>query len=147
MTEAVRFQKRLSVRLLLWSTLSIVAGIILQSRRAPFWRAFGQQAIGWGAIDAGIALFGQRGLAQKLARGYANNEQAKDMRVLRALLWANAGLDVLYVAGGLQLMGTRSRTDAGGRGHGAGIVVQGAFLLIFDLVHALLVSRILRRNS
>ncbi len=141
MTDPVTFQKRLTALLLVWSALSVLVGALLQWPQAPFWRAFGQQAIGWGAIDAAIALFGRRGLDKKLARGYDAAEQAKDVRMLRRVLWANAGLDVLYIAGGLNLMRTRGRADARYRGHGAGIVVQGAFLLIFDLVHAMIAGR------
>lgn len=144
MTDSVIFQKRLTTRLLVWSALSVVAGAILQWAAAPFWRAFGQQGLGWGVIDAGIALLGQRGLTRKLARGYPASEQIKDTRMLRRVLWVNAGLDVLYVAGGLKLMDTGGRRDERARGHGAGIVLQGAFLLIFDLVHAVLARRILR---
>ncbi len=141
MTDPVTFQKRLTALLLVWSALSVLVGALLQWPQAPFWRAFGQQAIGWGAIDAAIALFGRRGLDKKLARGYDAAEQAKDVRMLRRVLWANAGLDVLYIAGGLNLMRTRGRADARYRGYGAGIVVQGAFLLIFDLVHAMIAGR------
>lgn len=146
MTDSVSFQQRLTARLLAWSALSLLAGAILQVPAAPFWRAFGQQAMGWGAIDAAIALFGRRGLNKKLAPGYAAEKQESDVRMLRRVLWVNAALDVLYIAGGLNLMRARGRTDARMRGHGAGIVVQGSFLLLFDLVHALLAGRILRRN-
>ena len=146
-TDPASFQKKLTARLLAWSALSIVAGALLQLAGAPFWRAFGQQALGWGAIDAIIALVGRRGLNGKLARGYSMEEQSKDTRMLRRVLWVNTGLDVLYIAGGLKLMRTRGRTDDRSKGHGAGIVVQGAFLFIFDLIHAVLVGRLLRREA
>lgn len=146
MTDSVNFQQRLTARLLTWSVLSLLVGALLQVPAAPFWRAFGQQAMGWGAIDAAIALFGRRGLNKKLVQEYAAEKQEQDVRMLRRVLWVNAGLDVLYVAGGINLMRTRGRDDARMRGHGAGVVVQGAFLLLFDLVHAVLAGRILRRN-
>ena len=79
--------------------------------------------------------------------GYTAEEQSKDTRMLRRVLWVNTGLDVLYIAGGLKLMRTRGRTDERSKGHGAGIVVQGAFLFIFDLIHAVLVGRLLRREA
>ena len=146
MTELVSFQQRLTARLLTWSALSLLVGALLQMPANPFWRAFGQQAMGWGAIDGAIALFGRRGLNKKLVREYAVEKQAQDVRMLRRVLWVNAGLDVLYVEGGLNLMRTRGRSDARMRGHGAGVVVQGAFLLLFDLVHAVFAGRILRRD-
>ncbi|HHW88105.1 MAG TPA: hypothetical protein GX400_18090 [Chloroflexi bacterium] len=135
MTNSEQFQRSVSNRLLLWSVLSIGGGALLQAARSPFWRAFGQQAIGWGAIDAALAIFGRRGLEQKVQRGYPPTEAAKDLRNLRRILWFNAGLDVLYMLGGLALF---RRDDETQRGHGAGILVQGLFLFKFDLIHALL---------
>ena len=137
MTDSERFQRTVSQRLLAWSILSIAGGALLQLARAPFWRAFGQQAIGWGAIDAALAIFGRRGLEQKVQRGYPPAEAAKDLRNLRRLLWFNAGLDVLYMLGGLVLF---RRNDEAQRGHGAGILFQGLFLFKFDLIHALLLT-------
>ncbi len=137
MTHSEQFQRTVSNRLLLWSVLSMVGGALLQTMRSPFWRAFGQQAIGWGAIDAALALFGRRGLEKKVQRGYPPAEAASDLRNLRRILWFNAGLDVLYMAGGLALF---RRDDEAQRGHGAGIAFQGLFLFKFDVIHALLVK-------
>lgn len=135
MTKSEQFQRTVSNRLLQWSAISIVVGLLLQRVRSPFWRAFGQQAIGWGAIDAALAIFGRRGLEQKVQRGYPPEEATQDLRNLRRILWLNAGLDVLYMAGGLALFRRKDETQ---RGHGAGILVQGLFLFKFDLIHALL---------
>lgn len=138
MTSSEHFQRTVSNRLLMWSVLSVVGGALLQATRSPFWRAFGQQAIGWGAIDAALAVCGRRRLEKKVQRGYPPAEAARDLRNLRRILWFNAGLDVLYMAGGLALM---RRDDAAQRGHGAGIAFQGLFLFKFDVIHALLVKK------
>ena len=138
MTDAEKFQRTVTNRLLAWGILSIAGGALLQLARSPFWRAFGQQAMGWGAIDAALAILGRRGLERKVQRGYPPVEAAKDLHNLRRILWFNAGLDVLYMAGGLALL---RRTDPAQRGHGAGIAFQGLFLFKFDLIHALLTGR------
>jgi len=138
MTSSEQFQRTVSNRLLMWSALSVVGGALLEATRSSFWRAFGQQAIGWGAIDATLAVFGRRGLEKKVQRGYPPAEATRDLRNLRRILWFNAGLDVLYIAGGLALM---RRDDAAQRGHGAGIAFQGLFLFKFDVIHALLVKK------
>jgi len=52
------------------------------------------------------------------------------------LLWINTALDVLYVAGGLILALAFGSRGMDWQGHGWGIVVQGAFLFLFDLIHA-----------
>ncbi len=140
------FQDALTRRLLLWSALSIAAGAALLVFGDAFWRGFGLQAVVWGAIDAAIAIFGRRSAERRLARyartgGMTAETETREAAGLRRLLWINTGLDVLYVAGGLLLANTLGQTDEFARGNGWGIVVQGGFLFLFDLLHALTVPR------
>lgn len=121
-------QQALALRLMLWSLLSIAVGLLLQKTALPFWRAFGQQTAGWGAIDGAIALAGWRSGAQSPPA-----QELPELRKLRALLWGNALLDLLYIAVGLLLWRQAGPTR---RGHGAAVVLQGLFLAIFDWVHA-----------
>ena len=66
---------------------------------------------------------------------------AEQARKLRRLLWLNAALDVGYVAGGWwfahRFNGAQGERDRSVRGHGYGIILQGAFLFLFDVIHAL----------
>ena len=129
------FGRTVSLRLLTWSVLSMAAGALLWRGGSPFWRGFGVQALGWGAIDALIAFSGLRPGQQPSA------EPARAARNLRRLLWFNTALDVGYMAGGLWLARSKGQDDANWRGQGWGIVVQGAFLFVFDLIHARRVPR------
>lgn len=133
--EIWAFQRTLTARLLAWSALSVIAGMALQMGDA-FQRGFGAQAVGWGLIDALIAGIGRRGATRKEPTAMPA-AAAHEARRLRRLLWFNAGLDVLYVLGGLRLAQTKGRDNEHWRGHGWGIVVQGAFLLLFDVWHGL----------
>lgn len=129
------FQRRLTHRLMAWALSSMAVGAaLLWIGHTPAARAAGMQALGWGAVDAAIALGGQSSAERKQGRAMPVDEIAH-ARTLRRLLWVNAGLDVLYVTGGLRL--ARARQGSARRGHGIGILIQGAFLLIFDLIHAL----------
>jgi hypothetical protein len=138
--QAVRsFARSVSVRLLLWSVLSMVGGALIFRGGGPFRRGFGAQAMGWGAVDgliAGIGLAGQR-----RARAAAAGDGEHAARKLRRLLWINALLDVCYMAGGVWLGRSKGGSNPGRRGQGWSIVVQGAFLFWFDLYHALRVPR------
>lgn len=136
------YQDALSRRLSLWSALSIVIGLGLLLFSGPFWRGFGLQAVVWGAIDAGIAVFGQIASRKRWATAARHPETAeREARNLRRLLWVNTGLDVLYVAGGFALLYTLGAQSLFTAGNGWGIIVQGGFLFFFDLLHAVGVPR------
>jgi hypothetical protein len=129
MNSASTFTLTIARRLFLWSTLSTIGGVILQFSRRPFWIGFGQQAIGWGLIDALIALVAGRSASRSFSTA-----------TLRRVLLINAALDVLYMLGGFIFARTKGATDEKLRGQGWGVVVQGLFLFKFDLIHALLTS-------
>ena len=130
------FQAVLSRRLLLWSAISVLIGGVLLLVGTPFWRGFGVQAMLWGAIDAAIAAFGLRNTTRQRAAVHDAASIEREARKLQRLLWINTGLDVLYIGGGILLALTAGREDLFLRGTGWGIVVQGGFLFLFDLIHA-----------
>lgn len=135
-----KLQSRISRHLLVWSALSVVVGAALLFA-APFWRGVGVQALVWGVIDAAIAFFGLVSLQRKQRRADADqpDTQLRETHTLRRLLLVNAGLDVLYIVGGVVIL-TSFATDFA-KGNGVGIIVQGTFLLLFDLFYALRVQR------
>ena len=61
-------------------------------------------------------------------------DEIAQAHALRRLLWLNAGLDLLYLALGWRL--AQAAIGSARRGHGLGILAQGGFLLLFDLLHA-----------
>jgi len=138
-----RFQERLTAMLLAWAASSIGTGVAL-SRGNVFKRGVGEQFVGWGLVNAVIALFGQRGASRRQQQPGAGapETQAAERRKLSRLLWVNTGLDVLYVLGGWQMMRGRGAADAHWHGRGLGIMLQGGFLFFFDLLNALALRRI-----
>jgi hypothetical protein len=127
-----QFQAVVSKRLLQWGIFSCILGFFLRLG-GRFWKGLGNQFIAWGAIDAAIAIGGQIASNNRLDQfenpGKAEVKQ-KEAKSLGRLLWINAVLDVFYVLGGLWW----SKRD---KGNGLGVLLQGAFLLIFDVYHAL----------
>jgi hypothetical protein len=136
------FNRQLAQRLLYWSGFSVAAGLAM-GLGGRFWQGVGSQFIGWGVVDAAIALFGGWSARRKaeLPDAHTAARQAGEAANLERLLWINAGLDILYMLGGRWLVRQRGETDARWQGMGWGIIVQGAFLFWFDLVHALLLRR------
>lgn len=135
------FSKQVSYRLLAWAGLSVFGGLGLIWGKRPFWRGVGVQCVGWGLVDAVIALVGRRSTRRKQRAAETDPAAAGDeRRSLARLLWINTGLDVFYVLGGVWLLRKRGE-EASWRGHGWGVIVQGAFLFFFDLWHALRLRR------
>lgn len=120
-----------------WAVGSIVGGLVLAARRDPWWRAFGQQHLGWGAADLGIvgalALTQRRRMA-KLDNPYAPAVLGRERQRLRRILWVNVAADAGYCVLGLMLS---RRADPRAAGAGTAVVVQGAFLLAHDARHAI----------
>jgi hypothetical protein len=125
--------KKLTRRLAVIGAADVAAGFALaHSGRAPVRQAFGQQTAAWGAIDLVIAGVG----ALSAARG-----STPDARRLRRTLLVNSVLDVGYIAAGAVLvrrpglLADRLNPEQA-RGYGAAVIVQGAVLLVLDVVHA-----------
>ena len=87
-----------------------------ESRR--WWTGFWSMNLFWIAIDLGIAV-------------WALLDPIVEVEAFRRVLAINGGLDIAYLVTGLILVTRRDRLASG---FGAAILVQGAFLLVFDLV-------------
>ena len=132
-----RASARIGRQLGAWAAASVlIGGPLLAFADDPAARAFGLQFVVWGAIDGAIALAGAISLRRAHARGApADPDQApRERRRLRRLLWINAGLDVGYVVAALLVLALWRTPE--GAGHGTGVLVQGGFLLAFDVLHA-----------
>jgi hypothetical protein len=130
-----------------WSLGSLVAGVAALVAGGPFLAALGLQFVIWGAVDLLLALNGARDRRRVDARGETTDVTAaeRDRRRLVRLLRINAALDVVYLAvgAGLILLGP----DRVWAGHGAGVLIQGGFLLVFDAAHAYVLRTPLVRDD
>lgn len=114
--------ERIAQQLMLWALFCLAAAAFgLWRSQHAFWRPLWLMTAVWALINAAIAYGGWLGAEPDPDR-------------LRQILWINAGLDILYITAGLGLW-LRPRPML--KGFGLAIVVQGAFLFLFDLFHAL----------
>lgn len=130
------FQRLISRALLTWSALSAGLGVGLRLGGGPFARGVSDQFLGWPVINAGIALFGAFSAARRertLPDATTPERRQREALNLRRLLRINAALDVGYMAGGLAMM-LRPGGGARAKGTGLGILLQGAFLFLFDTI-------------
>jgi len=135
-TDIRRFQRLLAARLLIWSGLSVFAGGWLLLLGGAWLQGMGVQAMVWGVVDAAIALFALRSLGRQTA-----TDPALEAARLRSILQWNTALDVLYVAAGAGIVMALGAGDAFWAGTGWGVIVQGGFLFVFDLIHAAKIPR------
>jgi carboxylesterase len=126
----------LSRRLLAWSVFSLVGGIALLTLAGPFWRGVGLLALPWSAIDAAVALFSLRGLAEKLSGPVDPDEAKRKTLQLRRILWINTGLSALITLVGTGLLLYAESANYFVRGSASGVIFQGGFLFLFNLIHA-----------
>lgn len=153
-------EKQLTTSLMGWGITSTVVGSALwvagwRSRRPELLR-FGRQTALWGATDAAIALAGSR---SRRRRGELDQAEVdRKARTLLITLVVNGMADVVYVAGGARVWARTGSAQAPkqdvdeasvsqtywgmGRGDGAAIMIQGAFLLALDSVFALRLNRV-----
>lgn len=132
-----QIQDKISKRLLRWSIGSILVGLLMRFG-GKFWKNVGTQFITWGIIDAGIAIGGQvakRNRIDNMENPGTSEIQNKERDNLSRILWINAGLDVIYMIWGY-LWAKRDNGDGVARGNGLGVIIQGAFLFLFDVIHA-----------
>ncbi len=129
------FQIKLTERLFLWGSLSIIAGVTLFLLGNGFWKGFGIQCFVWGFIDLIIAVFGMINAIRKRKVTYTEEKLLEESKRLRGILLINVALDILYVSIGLILTIIIKSGASGWHGHGEGIILQGGFLFLFDMIH------------
>jgi hypothetical protein len=129
-------QHALARTTVVWGAASIALGSVAAVRSDPWWRAFGRQHVGWGAVDLALVAVletVQRRRMRRLPDAWSPAALAAEQRRLRTLLAVNVGADLAYVALGAALWRVCERPQAAGAG--AAIVLQGAFLMAHDGYH------------
>ncbi|NJL14392.1 MAG: hypothetical protein HC913_16210 [Microscillaceae bacterium] len=118
-----------------WALGNMLLGGIMRTRTEGVTQRFHEMNIYWNAVNLGLAGFGL----------YAALRGQSDLGVLATwqeqaatekILLFNAGLDVGYILGGLYLTERSRRPEvrqATLKGFGRSLMLQGAFLLVFDV--------------
>ena len=120
-----------------WALLNMATGAWGMSTQSGSSKYFYQMNLFWNTVNLGIA-----GVA--LVSAYLSDptllspQQMIDKHLLtEKVLFVNAGLDVLYMAGGAFML-SKSKSSVKRpellKGYGQSLLLQGGFLLVFDLV-------------
>lgn len=127
-----------------WALSNMAIGAIRLGQTTGEQRAFQQMQIGWSAVNLGIATFGYLSALHTDYSTWDTYQSVHEHYKMQKILLFNAGLDVGYMLGGAYLMerGKREVKNAERlRGFGRSILLQGAFLFVFDVsLHTFLSS-------
>lgn len=135
-----RLQKQKTGMLVLggWALANIAGGIALSSSTNGRSKYFHQMNAGWNTVNLAIAGFGYYATIKTDPASFDFYQSMHEQHKFQKILLFNAGLDVGYMLGGLYLM-ERSKNTANKperlEGFGRSIILQGAFLFVFDLVN------------
>jgi len=130
----VDYNKKGMLILGLWAAGNMALGGVMAGKTSGETKGFHQMNIYWNSVNLAIAGFGY----YQATKENPNSEFWATMEAqqgIEKILLVNAALDVAYMAGGLFLLerGKRLEKDQF-KGFGKSIVLQGAFLMGFDVV-------------
>jgi hypothetical protein len=118
-----------------WAAGNILIGTYGNFKTTGEAKYFHQFNAMWNVVNLGIAAFGYFNAVNSDPSKMTNLEIIKDFNSLQNFLLLNAGLDVAYIATGLYLK-ERSKNSSSNerlRGYGNSLLLQGGFLLLFDV--------------
>lgn len=118
-----------------WAVGNILVGTYGNFKASGEAKYFHQFNAMWNVVNLGIAAFGYLNAVNSDPSAMTNVEIIKDFNSLQNLLLLNAGLDVAYIATGFYLK-ERSKNSSSSvrlRGYGNSLILQGGFLLLFDV--------------
>lgn len=135
--QSLRLQNRGMLVLGTWAVANMATGAYGWKNTTGEWSRFHQMNLFWNVVNgsiAGIALYSNLNTDLSLLSG--EEMMGKHLQTEKILL-INAGLDVLYMGGGLLMRHMSTRSDKYAdllKGYGNSVIMQGAFLFVFDLV-------------
>ncbi len=135
--ERVSKQKNAMIVLAGWSVANIVVSGIATDTRNKEVRYFHQMNVMWGGINLAIAGLGYWGASREKIDNPTLESVLKHQNKTEKTFLLNAGLDVVYIGGGLLMNKTSDNQKVPERfkGYGNSIMLQGGFLLLFDAVN------------
>lgn len=121
--------------LLAWSAANIVQGSISAGNLNGSKQHFHRMNAYFNTVNLAIAGYGLYRLQQTKKIHYTLADNVKAQQKISSLLLLNSGLDLAYMTTGMYLQekGNNQNNDQT-KGYGSSLILQGAFLLVFDLI-------------
>ncbi len=135
--ERTGISKRSMLVLGAWSVANIAVSGIATNTSNREMRYFHQMNVMWGGINLAIAGLGYWGAGRENIDNPTLAAVLKHQSKTEKTYLINAGLDVLYVGGGLWMnkASDHQKNPDKFKGYGNSIMLQGGFLLLYDAVN------------
>lgn len=120
-----------------WALANMATGTYGWIRYDGEKKYFHQMNAAWNVVNAGIAFYALFDIAGTDISVLSTDEMMRKHIRSENLFLINAGLDLLYIAGGAWLIhaaGKNEKRHDMFKGYGQSVILQGAFLFLFDLV-------------
>jgi hypothetical protein len=118
-----------------WGLLNVVQGSISATNTVGPEHYFHQMSAYFNTVNVGIAVAGFLGIKKQLLKSNTMASEIQAQRQIQKILLINSALDVGYFATGLLMRKSGiNNKNAKIQGYGGSIMLQGAFLLVFDLL-------------
>lgn len=119
----------------IWASGNILTGAYGNFNSRGEAKYFHQFNALWNFVNLGIATFGYLNAVNSAPSAISNLEILDDYTSLQSFLLLNAGLDFAYIAAGFYLKerAKNSSTSERLKGFGNSLLLQGGFLLLFDV--------------
>lgn len=117
-----------------WAIANLVSSPIMAARSDGRRKYFYQMNGIWNTVNLGLAGFGLYSALTTDPASFSLSQSLREQGSMEKILLFNAGLDVGYMAAGLYLRQLGENRDSDRlRGFGDGLLLQGGFLMAFDL--------------
>lgn len=118
-----------------WASANIIQGTISASNTQGSEQTFHQMNAYWNTVNFAIAGVGLLGVRKQMKKQYGFSDNWKEQQKIEKILLVNSGLDLAYIATGMYLKERGMRlNNPRNEGFGNSLLLQGAFLLVFDLI-------------
>ena len=133
--ERINITRNYMTALGAWGLVNVVQGSISATNTVGPEHYFHQMSSYFNAVNVGIAAVGFLGIKKQLLKTNTLASEIREQQKIQKILLINSALDVGYFATGLILRNVGIKNlNPKTQGYGGSIMLQGAFLLVYDLL-------------
>lgn len=145
-TKKHTIERRGMIALGSWAAanLAVNGALLLSGPQDDRDRHFYQMNLAWSVVNGALAGAGLLSARSRTGEVSALGQTAKEQSKTEKIFLVNTGLDVAYIVGGLYMKEVGRNNESDGAmwaGFGNAVILQGGFLLVFDLTMYLLHRR------